>query len=541
MNGHDYIIVGAGASGCALAYRLTADASIRVLLIEAGGRGDHPFVHMPKGIAKAMTNANLIWQYMTEPEAASNGVAESWARGRTLGGSSSVNGMVYVRGQDADYNALAALSSEDWSWQHMGAAFKALESHELGAAATRGGSGPLHISLPRERTELLEAAIRAGEAQGLRRQEDVNDPEDHERIGYCPRTIFKGRRQSAAVAFLEPVAGRKNLTVVTGVVVDRLLWEGRRAVGVEGTQAGKAVIYRADQEVILAAGTLSTPAILQRSGVGSAEKLHALSIPVIHDSAEVGENVREHRGLVMQWRIQDKYSNNREFQGARLVRNTARYYLKHDGPMADGAYEVGGWFKSQPHLSRPDGQILVAPFTVDYASPTFRVEPFGGMNICVYMLRPDSLGSVAVRSRNPLDLPKIRAGYTSAEIDRRAAIDIVRYVRNLVAQPVLQKLLIEETRPGPQFASDAEILEAHKKFGYGSYHASGSCRMGKDEASVVDPRLRVRGVDAVRVIDTSVFPFMLAGNTNAAATAVGWRAADLMLADAKQGKRANAA
>jgi choline dehydrogenase len=532
MSRFDYVIVGAGAAGCVLANRLSADPAVKVLLIEAGGKDTHPFIHMPKGIAKAMSNPALIWAYFTRAERASNDVSESWARGRTLGGSSSVNGMVYNRGQAADYDALAELTSSDWNWAHIGAAYKALEHHELGEAPTRGARGWLRISMPAIRTALTDAAIAAGAAMGLRVQEDVNDPEDNERVGYMPRTIYQGKRQSASVAFLNPVRQRSNLTIVTGATVERILFDGGRAIAVRVNNNGMPVQFEAGKEIIICGGALSTPAILQRSGIGPAAHLRALGVDVVHDSPELGANLREHRGLVMQWRVRDELSQNRDFQGVRLVANTIRYYLTGGGPMANGAYEVGAWFKSRPDIARPDAQILMAPFTFDYGSPTFRVERSGGMNFCVYSLRPESTGSVLIKSAKAEDLPVITPNYASSAADRQGLVDIVRYARRFAEQGPLAAMVAEETRPGTRYQTDDEILQAHRECGYGSYHASGTCRMGNDEASVVDCRLRVRGVSGLRVVDTSVFPFMLAGNTNGPAMAIAWRAADLIQADA---------
>nr|WP_047168142.1 GMC family oxidoreductase N-terminal domain-containing protein [Sphingomonas sp. Y57] len=529
---HDYVIVGAGSAGCVMAYRLSEDPSKRVLLIEAGGPDRHPFIHMPKGLAKIIGNLKLIWPFMTEAEEASNGLPEYWARGRTLGGSSAINGMMYVRGHAADYEDLAARTSDDWNWERIGAAYKALEDHELGAGPTRGKGGPLHVTMPDERSALTDASVAAGEAMGYRQMDDVNDPGDADRVGYAPRTIWRGRRESAASAFLKPARKRPNLTVVTGVVIDRLSFDGVRATGVIGTRGGVAIEYRAEREVILAAGALSTPAILQRSGIGPAEHLAAVGVPLRYDSPGVGANLREHRGIVMQWKVKDGASENRQFGGWRLARNAIRYVLDRSGPMTTAAYEIGAWFRVRPDSPRPDGQFLIAPYTFDYDSPKLRVEPFGGLNICAYPLRPASTGTVRIRSASPADLPVIVPRFGSAEPDRSMTVELMRLARRYVGQSPLAPFVVEETRPGPRYQSDAELAEAHRRFGYNNYHACGTCRMGKDADAPVDPRLRVRGVEGVRVADTSIFPVMLAGNTQAPAMALAWRGADLIIEDA---------
>lgn len=528
----DYIIVGAGAAGCVLAYRLAQDPSVRVLLIEAGGPDRHPFIHMPRGLAKIIANPALIWPFMTEAEAACDGGQEFWARGRTLGGSSSINGMVYVRGQADDYEELAQIAGPAWGWRHIGAAYRAFENHELGPDDTRGADGPLKLTLPPERTELTEATIEAGVALGLERATDVNAPEAQERIGYLPRTISQGQRQSAAVAFLKPVLQRPNLTVVTNHTVDRLIFDGQRAVGVQALVGQGTVRYRAEREVLLCAGALSSPAILQRSGVGPGAHLRALGIEPVCDSPDVGANLREHRGVVMQWRIPDHLSQNREFRGARLMMNAGRYFLSRSGPLTGAAYEVGAWFKSRPDAERPDGQILIAPFSFDYSQPKLGVEAQGGMNMCVYMLRPESQGTVLIRSDAPTALPSVRPNFATAQADRQAVLDTIRYAREFTSQAPLARIIQAETRPGPDYQSDEELRAAYRKFGYANYHASGTCRMGTDPSAVLDSRLRVRGVEGVRVADTSAFPFLLAGNTNGPAMAVAWRAADLILEDA---------
>lgn len=535
METFDYVIVGAGAAGCVLANRLSEDASVTVALLEAGPPDTHPFIHMPKGLAKVMADPKHLWVYGSEPGPATNGTSETWVRGRVLGGSTSVNGMMYVRGQPADFEALAELAGPGWGWDRIGAAYAALEAHELGGAPTRGAAGPLKVSLPDHRDALTDAMVTAGGALGWPVKDDVNAPDDDEAVGYAPRTIHKGRRQSAAVAFLNPAKRRANLAIRTNVVVDRVTFDGTRATGVRVLAAGRPAEIGARREVILAGGAMASPGILERSGVGDPERLEALGIPLVHASPAVGENLSEHRGLILQWKLKRPGSQNREFSGWRLLRSTLRYYLMKDGPMAAAAYEIGAWFKSRPGANRPDAQFLIAPFSFDFASGRAELETFPGMNAVTYPLRPSSRGSLHIVSTDPEAPPHLEPNYRDTEEDRAIMVSAVRTMRRYVQQAPLADFVEAETMPGPAFETDAEILDAYDRFGTCGYHAVGTCRMGSDDASVVDPRLRVRGVSGLRVMDTSVMPFILSGNTNGPTMAMAWRAADLIRADAIRG------
>lgn len=528
----DFVIVGAGAAGCVMAHRLSADPSVRVLLLESGPANAHPFIHMPKAIGRALSQAKLVWPYQTEASSQTNDSPEFWLRGNTLGGSTSVNGMMYVRGQPADYDELGRLAGNAWNWEAMGRAFKSIENHELGADETRGVEGPLHVSMPKSRNALTEAIIQAGDAMGLPRKVDTNAPDNSEGIGYTPNTVYRGKRESAATAFLDPVRSRANLVIRTGAIVDRVELEGRRAVGVVALVNGQAVTFRARREVLLAAGALASPAILQRTGVGPADVLRRAGVAVVEDRPGVGANLREHRAMVMQWRVREDLSLNSSHSGLRLLGNVARYYLRGTGVLTAATYEIGAWFNTRDGLDRPDGQFLLAPYSFDYAKGGLTTESFGGMQICAYYLRPQSSGSVHISSANPVQLPTIVPNYHEHPEDRRAMIEVARTARRFVRQAPLADKVFEETRPGPDFESDDEIIAAYDRFGNGAYHASGSCRMGSDDDSVVDERLRVRGLDGVRVIDTSILPFLVAGNTAGPAMAMAWRAADLVLSDA---------
>ena len=532
MADYDYVIVGAGAAGCVLASRLSQDPAVSVCLIEAGGGDGHPFIHMPRGLAKLVRMPSHMYFYLTEPEARTGMKPDVWLRGRVLGGSTSVNGMVWVRGHPGDYDALAEAAGDHWSWQHFARAYQAIENHELGAGKDRGGGGPLRISLPTERSALTAAILDAGAAMGWPIAADINQPDDGVSSGFMPRTIWKGRRQSAAKAFLKPVIGRSNLTVMTGMVTDRVVFDGARAVGVDVLdQTGARREIAARREVVLCGGAMASPGILERSGVGDPALLASLDIPLVHASSAVGEHVSEHRSIRMQWRLnRDALSFNRDYQGWRLPLSVLRYYLKHDGPMSSAAIEMRLAFRSRPDAPRADIQAQIGLYSWDLASAGGGLEQTPGFCAVAYATHPSSRGSIHINTRDPHALPTSRANFYATNEDRAIVLSAARQLREWAAQEPLAALIEAETAPGLAAQSDEAIFDAIDQYGAAGMHTVGSCRMGKDEGSVVDSELRVRGVEALRVVDTSVFPWITAGNTQAPTLALAWLAAERILA-----------
>jgi choline dehydrogenase len=517
----DYIIVGAGSAGCVLADRLSADGKSNVLLLEAGPADNNPFVHMPKGMAKIFANPEQVWFIPTE--ATGDIPSETWIRGKMLGGSSSVNGMMYFRGHPEDYNEWERLGATGWGWDQIGAAFEAIENK-----APNGGEKPLRISTNPNRTPLTEAYIAAGREMGLPEVPDLNHAEQ-EGVGYAPWTVGRGRRSSAAQAFLKPARSRPNLTVETGVLVDKVIFEGKRAVGVTGTRGGATIEFRTAGEVILSAGALTSPVILQRSGIGPADHLQSIGIPVIHDSPHVGTNLLEHRLMMMEYGLTKPISSNPEYRGAKSIFNGIRYFLTHKGPLASGSYEVGAFVRTAPGLARPDAEILMASYSFGLNEKgEVGINDGHGMHLFGYPLRSRSAGTIMARSADPTDPAIIRPNYLSDPYDQAVTVTMVRYMRQWLAQPAIAPLLTEETVPGPSVQTDAEIINAFRTRGQAGYHACGTVAMGGADAPL-DPQLRVRGVDNLRVVDGSILPTMVSANTNGPIMAMGWRAAQIIL------------
>lgn len=532
MEAFDYIIVGAGSAGCVLANRLSENGRHRVLLVEAGPSDATPLIAMPKGFGALMQNTTHVRHFAAETEDGGAILSEDWPRGMTLGGSSSTNGTLYVRGQPQDFDDWAALGADGWGWREIGECYKKIEDNELGPDGVRGIGGPLHVSPHPYRHPLSEAVIKAGVSLGLKRKEDLNGL-DQEGIGYTMRTIKNGVRVSSASAFLHPIEKRANLVVRTQTFVEKVVFEGTRAAGIVCRQKGKRCEYRAGKDVILSAGSIQSPQLLQLSGIGPADRLRALGIGIVHDSPGVGRNLREHRMCFMQRKVKLPISDNRQFSGLPLVANTLRYFLFKSGVMSTSSHEVCAFVKTQPGLDRPDAQLVSGPFSLAIGpEKKFAFEPRHGMQVFGYQLRPESQGSIMIRSADPADQPTIRPNFLSAEADRRTVVRVVGYMRTLFNQPALQEYVAEETLPGADVRTDDEIVDYVKRIGVAGYHAAGTCKMGQDGFAVVDSKLKVRGVSGLRVVDASVMPTLVSGNTNAAVMAIGWRGADLILENA---------
>jgi len=525
----DYIVVGAGSAGCVLANRLTASGRHRVLLLEAGGHDRHLWIHIPLGYGKLFADSRVNWLYKTEPEPELDNRQVIQPRGKVLGGSSSINGLLYLRGQPADYDHWRQLGNSGWSFDDVLPYFRRAEHQERGEDALHGVGGPLAVSNVCEPHLLCEAFIDAAQQAGYPRNDDFNGP-TQEGAGYFQLTAKKGRRWSTAVGYLKEARRRSNLVVETNALASRILFEGRRAVGVEYRQGGTTRTARASGEVILAGGAFNSPQLMQLSGLGPAELLRAHGIGVTADMPGVGEDLQDHLQVRIQYRCTEPITMNdvvnswRQRIGAGL-----RYALFRKGLLAIGAGYAGGFFRTSPNVATPDVQAHFIIFSGEASGAA--LHPFPGFIASICQLRPESRGFVRIKS-DPAAPPAIQPRYLSDPIDRDTVVAGLKLLRGIMEQPAMQHYIAEERVPGPKLTSDADLLAFARSAGTTVFHPTSTCRMGADANAVVDERLRVRGIGNLRVVDASIMPTVVSGNTNAAVVMIAEKGADMILQDA---------
>ncbi|WP_044564870.1 GMC family oxidoreductase [Azospirillum sp. B4] len=527
----DYVVVGAGSAGCVLANRLSADPAVRVALVEAGGKDDWIWFHIPVGYLFAIGNPRADWMFKTEAVPGLNGRSLAYPRGKVLGGSSSINAMIYMRGQAADYDGWRQMGLEGWGWQDVLPTFLAQEDHVAGASLFHGAGGEWHVDHPRVRWALLDAFIAAAEQCGIPRTEDFNRG-DNEGCGYFQVNQKGGRRWSAARAFLDPVRHRPNLTVITGALADRLTFDGARATGVRLRAPGGIRSLAARREVVVATGAVATPALLERSGIGAGQRLRDLGVEVVADRPGVGENLQDHLQLRPIFKVTGVPTMNLLYQSLpRRAWMGLDYALRRRGPLTMAPSQLGAFTRSGPEYATPNLQFHIQPLSLDKFGDA--LHPFGAFTASVCNLRPTSRGSIHARGPDAGDAPVIQPNYLATEEDRRVAVDSLRLARRIAQAPALAPFKPEEYKPGPHLRSDADIARAAGDVGTTIFHPVGTARMGDpaDPLAVTDARLRVIGVRGLRVADASVMPRITSGNTASPTMMIAERAAGMMLED----------
>ena len=539
MSEYDYIVVGAGSAGCVLANRLTADGTATVLLLEAGGKDTSPMIHIPVGYARTLKDPGVNWLYETEVDPTSGDRPHVWPRGKVLGGSSSINGLLYVRGQAADYDNWAQAGCTGWSHADVLPYFKRAEGNErLGGDDLHGGDGPLNVSDITEHHPVSDAVIAAGMEAGLPFNDDCNGA-SQDGISYFQLTVKNGRRWSAAMAYLRPALSQANLTLVTGAHAERVILEHGRATGVRYRVAGASTTATARREVILAGGAVNSPQLLELSGIGDPEVLRGAGIAVRVAVPGVGANLQDHYVVSLQYRLRDCVSVNELSRGWRLAREAIRYATQRKGLLTMSAAHVQAYVRTRPGLDGPDVQFHILPATVDVEKFTTRqiweLERLPGLTFAACQLRPESRGTIHVKSADPFAPPSIRPNYLSTPLDRDTIVAGLKWGRTLARQPALARYVVDEMMPGPDMLGDADLLTYAQQAGSTIYHPVGTCAMGRltDPRAVVDPELRVRGVEALRVVDASVMPRLVSGNTNAPTIMIAEKASDLIRASAR--------
>ena len=529
----DYVIIGAGSAGAVLANRLSTDPGVRVALLEAGGPDRNPWIHIPAGYYRTIFNPAVTWTFEAGPEPHLNGRKIPWPRGRVLGGTSAINGLLYVRGQAQDFDTWGQLGNRGWSFADVLPYFKRAEDQERGADDLHGKGGPLGVSDVAMHNRLCESYIEASSQEGIPRTRDFNGP-SQDGVGYYQLTTRRGRRCSTAVGYLNPVKRRANLSILTHAVVERIVVDGRRAVAVEARVGGMRRRIAARREIILSAGAIGSPQILQLSGIGPAATLARAGVGVLHDLPGVGRNLQDHFQVRFVYECTVPDSLNVVWH-SRLaqVRSGLDYLVNRRGILTIGAGVVGVFARSRDGLDAPDVQIHFMPLSAERPGGALHVFP--GVTASVCQLRPESRGTLDITSADPDAKPAIVANYLATETDRQVTIDGMKLMRRIAARPAFASLVRREIVPGPDVSSDDELLALARERGTTIYHPCGTAKMGPagDPMAVVDHRLRVHGVAGLRVVDASIMPTMTSGNTNAPTIMIGEKAADMILADAR--------
>ena len=529
---YDFVIVGAGSAGCVLANRLSENGRYSVCLLEAGPADRYPWIHIPIGYAKTMFHPVYNWGFYTDPDPGMNGRRIYWPRGKVFGGCSSINGLIFIRGQRADYDAWASAGNTGWGWDDVLPYFRRAECNDLGAGPTRGTDGPLSASSIKARHPLTEGFIGAAKALGVPHLQDFNTG-DQEGVGYYQLTTRKGLRCSTAVAYLHPAKRRPNLTIEALAQAEKVLFEGTRAVGVQYRQNGQSLTVKARREVILSAGALQSPQLLQLSGIGPLPLLQKFNIAPVHALPGVGENLQDHLQIRLIYECTQPITTNDDLRSPlRKLRMGLQWLLTRGGPLAIGINQGGLFTRVLEQSDTPDIQYHFGTLSADSAGGS--VHPFSGFTMSVCQLRPESRGHVRITSTDPLQPPSMQPNYLSTELDRKTVIAAVRYTRKLAETGPLKRLIRREYRPGIEHQSDEQILEFCRQYGATIFHPSGTCKMGNDPLAVVDSRLRVHGVQGLRVVDCSIMPTLVSGNTNVPVVMIAEKASTMILQDCLQ-------
>lgn len=526
---YDYIIVGGGTAGCVLANRLSEDGRRSVLMLEAGGEGKGFWIPIPAGFSKLLVNPTFNWRFQTEPEESTRNREIAIPRGKGLGGSTLINGMIYVRGQAQDFDGWAQAGCSGWSFADVLPYFRKLEAYDGEGDATRGRDGPFPVTQVKERPEIAEAFIAAAGQAGYPRNRDYNGP-TQDGFGYYQVNQRHGRRVSAADAYLAPARGRPNLRVITGAHVLRIDLNGARATGVTYRVDGTERQAAAGHSVVLAAGAIQTPHLLELSGIGDPAVLAAAGLPLRHDLPGVGANYSDHFCTRMNWRVKLPVTLNETTRGWRLAAAVAQYFLTRKGILTLGTGLAHGFVRTRPEIEGPDVQYFFMHASYANAAER-RLDREPGMTIGVTQLRPESRGTIHARAPDADTAPAIRPNFLAIAADQQCMVDGMKIAREIVGQPAMDAYRSHEMAPGPECDSDADWLAFARDNGQTIYHASGTCRMGQGPGAVVDPELRVRGIDGLRVADAAVMPAVVSGNTQAAVLMIAEKAADLIRRD----------